>query len=137
MRLKTGIKISGNRLGEHAIHRPEYIFAPTPKTIEDEAIGIWQEAYEWSYYDSVLAGIQKQKGKSHKKAQKTFQALFCIDDREGSIRRYIEKLDPRCETYGTPGHFGIAMYYQPKDSKFYTQVCPGSITPKTFSKRNW
>ncbi len=121
-------------LGEHDFPRPEYIFAPTPKTIEDEAIGIWQEAYEWSYYDSVLAGIQKQKGKSHKKAQKTFQALFCIDDREGSIRRYIEKLDPRCETYGTPGHFGIAMYYQPKDSKFYTQVCPGSITPKHLVK---
>lgn len=113
---------------------PDQLFAPTPRTLEDQAIMIWQEAYEWSYYDSVLAGIQKMHTKTHRKANRSFQALFCIDDREGSIRRHIEQFDARCETYGTPGHFGIGMYYQPQNSKFYTKVCPGSLTPKHLVK---
>lgn len=113
---------------------PDQLFAPTPRTVEDDAIMIWQEAYEWSYYDSVLAGIQKMRTKSHRKENRSFQALFCIDDREGSIRRHIEKFDARCETYGTPGHFGIGMFYQPQNSKFYTKVCPGSVEPKHLVK---
>lgn len=121
-------------LSEYDFEHPEQIFAPTPKTIEDDVISIWQEAYEWSYYDSVLAGIQKMHSKSHRKTNKSFQALFCIDDREGSIRRHIENFDSKCETYGTPGHFGIGMFYQPKNSMFYTKVCPGSITPKHLIK---
>lgn len=110
------------------------IFAPTPKTVHDDVISIWQEAYEWSYYDSVLAGIQKMHSKSHRKPNKTFQALFCIDDREGSIRRHIENIDLNCETYGTPGHFGIGMYYQPNNSKSYTKVCPAPVTPQHLVK---
>lgn len=121
-------------LGEHDFERPEQVFVPTPRTIEDEVISIWQEAYEWSYYDSVLAGIQKMRSKSHRKPNKSFQALFCIDDREGSIRRHIENFDSNCETYGTPGHFGIGMFYQPQNSKFYTKVCPGSVIPKHLVK---
>ncbi len=115
---------------EYNFENPVYVFDPTPLSTKDQAIALWQEAYEWSYFDSVLAGIQKQKGKSHKKVEKSFQALFCIDDREGSIRRHIEKFDPKCETYGTPGHFGIPMYYQSKDGLFLTKVCPVPVQPK-------
>lgn len=132
--IESKFKKGWKKIGEVGLEKPEYLFAPTPLTIEDHAIAIWQEAYEWSYYDSVLAGIQKMKGKTHKKIDASFQALFCIDDREGSIRRHIENLDPKCETYGTPGHFGIATYYQPQNSKFHTKVCPGPITPSHLIK---
>lgn len=108
----------------------EFIFSETPRTIEDEAKAIWQEAFEWSYYDSVLAGIQKMRGNSYRKKNVSFQGLFCIDDREGSMRRHIENFDPNCETYGTPGHFGIVAYFQPKNGKFLTKVCPGALEPK-------
>jgi uncharacterized protein len=59
----------------------------------EEVIQIWQNAYEWTFYDQVLAGLtienkQKEEPKNH-----SFQALFCIDDRECSIRRYVEHLD--------------------------------------------
>ncbi|MEQ9221011.1 MAG: DUF2309 domain-containing protein [Cyclobacteriaceae bacterium] len=118
----------------HDFKRPEPLFSPTSRTIEDDVIAIWQEAYEWSYYDSVLAGIQKMKSSHSKKTAKKFQALFCIDDREGSIRRHIETLDPNFETFGTPGHFGINMYYQPKNSKFYAKVCPEPLTPQHLVK---
>lgn len=90
---------------------------------------IWQEAYEWTYYDEVLSGIraiqpEEVSGKSD------FQALFCIDDRECSIRRYIEQEEPKCKTYGTAGFFGVEFYYQPAGGKFYTKVCPAPVTPK-------
>lgn len=114
--------------------KPEYFFSPTKLSVEDEVKAIWQEAFEWSYYDSVLAGIIKMKGKSHRKVNKTFQALFCIDDREGSIRRHIENIDPLCETYGTPGFFGIPAYYKPKSSKYFTKICPPPVTPKHIIK---
>jgi hypothetical protein len=62
--------------------------------------------------------------------EKSFQALFCIDDRECSIRRWIEKTDSYCETYGTPGFFGVEFYFKPQGGKFLTKVCPAPITPK-------
>lgn len=90
---------------------------------------LWQEAFEWSYYDDVLAGIKKSKH-TEKREKKTFQGLFCIDDRSYSVRRNIESVDPRCETFGTPGFFGVEFYYQPEGGKFYSKACPAPITPK-------
>ncbi len=108
---------------------PLELFNEVTMTEKHEALVIWQEAFEWSYYDQVLAGIIKMRGKTSKKENNTFQALFCIDDREEPIRRHIENLDLKCETYGTPGHFGLAFYYQPSGGNFHTKVCPGPITP--------
>jgi len=113
---------------------PLGLFEPVAYKEKHDVISLWHEAYEWSYYDEVLAGITKMKGKNSRKANCTFQAMFCIDDRESSIRRHIESLDRNCETYGTPGHFGIPTFYKPKQGKFYTRVCPGSIEPKHLIK---
>ncbi|MEQ9403616.1 MAG: DUF2309 domain-containing protein [Cyclobacteriaceae bacterium] len=96
----------------------------------DEILTIWQEAYEWTYYDKVLAGIKYQTRNDEQKDSVSFQAFFCIDDRECSIRRHVEHFDPKCATYGTPGHFAIDTYYQPKNAKFYTKVCPAPLSPK-------
>lgn len=91
---------------------------------------VWQEAFEWTYYDSVLFGLQQRIKKPNNNSAQTFQAVFCIDDREGSIRRYIEMLDPNCETLGMPGFFGVEFYFQPQGGKFHEKVCPAPITPK-------
>jgi len=91
---------------------------------------VWQEAFEWTYYDTVLFGLQKRKKKPNEHSAKTFQAVFCIDDREGSIRRYVELLDPQCETLGMPGFFGVEFYFQPQGGKFHEKVCPAPVTPK-------
>jgi uncharacterized protein YbcC (UPF0753/DUF2309 family) len=65
---------------------------------------------------------------------KSFQAMFCIDDRACSLRRYLEKHDPACETFGTPGFFGVEFFFQPDHGKFYTKLCPAPITPKYLIK---
>jgi hypothetical protein len=35
---------------------PVDLFADVPKTKLAQVIQLWQEAFEWSYYDSVLKG---------------------------------------------------------------------------------
>jgi len=120
-------------LAQFIKEKPVGIFDDVNKNEKNELIAIWQEAFEWSYYDQVLAGIQMVE-KNTTKPGKSFQALFCIDDRECSIRRHIENMDKKCETFGTPGYFGVAFFYQPEHGHFNTKVCPPPITPKHLIK---
>lgn len=123
-------------LGNTIKNKPTSLFAPVADTELNDVLAIWQDAYEWTYYDDVLSGIHSTvtENKTETKTKKSFQALFCIDDRECSIRRYVEKLDPNCETFGTPGFFGVEFYYKPEHGKFTTKVCPAPVTPKYLIK---
>ena len=116
-------------LGELSKLEAKDLFAPTKEVEICELLKIWQEAYEWSYYDEVLAYISKQE-MNEKEKNPSFQALFCIDDRECSFRRYIEQVDPNAETYGTAGFFNLEFYYQPDGAKFLSKLCPAPLTPK-------
>ena len=128
-------------LGHLATEPPVDLFAFVPTTELQEVLEIWQDAFEWSYYDEILAGIQQLN--QHKKLQlpsdtsrqeKSFQALFCIDERECSLRTYIESIDTKSETFGCPGFFGVEFYFQAEHAKFYDKLCPAPITPKFLIK---
>lgn len=110
------------------------LFEDVPSNELSEVMLMWQEAFEWSYYDAVLKGIQSEKSQLRPQHNKSFQALFCIDDRECSLRRYLESEDANCETFGTPGFFGVEFYYQPEGGKFYTKHCPAPVTPQYLIK---
>ena len=120
-------------LGEKVSVIPTSLFAPFVKSELQNVLEIWQEAYEWTYYDQVLAGIKLQANEV-KVISKSFQAFFCIDDRECSIRRHLESLDLEAETFGTPGHFNLDFYYKPENGNFHTKVCPAPLTPKYLIK---
>jgi uncharacterized protein YbcC (UPF0753/DUF2309 family) len=66
----------------------------------------------------------------------SFQAIFCIDEREDSIRRHIEAVDKRSQTFGAPGFFGVEFYFQQQGSKFYDKLCPAPVTPKYLIKES-
>jgi len=121
-------------LGTKLEHRPVALFDDVPITELDEVLQLWQEAFEWSYYDRVLAGIAQVGGKATTKAAAGFQALFCIDDRSCSLRRHVEEAAPGSMTYGTPGHFGIPAYYRPEHGRFNTKICPAPVQPKHLIK---
>ncbi|TAF31673.1 MAG: DUF2309 domain-containing protein [Cytophagales bacterium] len=106
-------------------------FAPIEHQIFFEALAIWQEAYEWSFFDQVLFGLtqplppQNFDPSSHRY---DFQGIFCIDERECSLRRYVEEM-ANAQTFGAAGFFNVAFYFQPKDSKFLAKSCPPPVTP--------
>jgi uncharacterized protein len=68
-----------------------------------EVLILWHEAFEWDYYDEVLSGVSdlKKKGNNIKESKKSFQAVFCIDEREDSLRRHIENVDPHRVLFST------------------------------------
>ncbi|MBN8703125.1 MAG: DUF2309 domain-containing protein [Bacteroidetes bacterium] len=124
-----------NCLSKITSELPDSLFKPSVKTELVEVSEIWQEAFEWTYYDQVLAGIKSSntENTTHVK-DATFQALFCIDDRECSFRRYLENFDTSCETFGTPGFFSVDFFFKPEHGKFHTKLCPAPITPKHLIK---
>lgn len=117
---------------------PVDLFAEVPRTEVQEVLQIWQDAFEWSYYDTVLAGVQissqQLADNPVKKSEKSFQALFCIDERECSIRRHVESVDLQAETLGTPGFFSTEFFFLPQNGKFYEKLCPAPVTPKYLIK---
>lgn len=133
--LDTKLGKSWEPLCNKVSSEPIDMFAAAPSTELNEVFKIWQDAFEWSYFDDVLAGIaSKNKTKHIAPETKSFQALFCIDERECSIRRHIESTDRNCETFGTPGFFTVEFYFQPENGKFYDKLCPAPVTPKYLIK---
>lgn len=109
--------------------------APIAKSELYQVLALWQKAYEWSYYDQVLYAVGSRKIESSGTIErKGFQGLFCVDDRECSFRRYVESLVPDCETYGLPGFFNAAFFYQPSGSNFLSKQAPASAKPQHLIK---
>lgn len=117
---------------------PMDLFAEATLSEFHEVLMIWQDAFEWSYYDEVLAGLQHLKGFQSQtdegKKDVSLQAIFCIDEREDSLRRHLEMVDKRSETLGAPGFFGVEFFFQPSGGKFYEKLCPAPVTPKYLIK---
>ena len=116
---------------------PIDLFADISTNEHQEVLKIWQDAFEWNYYNQVMAGVSAAKLNKQEDIEiknKTFQAIFCIDEREDSLRRHLESCDQNCETLGAPGFFGVEFYFQPQNGKFYEKLCPAPVTPKYLIK---
>ncbi len=114
---------------------PVNLFADVSSSELQEVIQLWQETFEWSYYDEVLTGISLNKNRTRSiSSQRNFQAIFCIDERECSLRRHIETADKNCETLGTPGFFSVEFFFKAENANFYDKLCPAPVTPKYLIK---
>ncbi len=90
---------------------------------------VWHEAMEWSLHCELLAAL-KTGDSAPKSNPPNVQALFCIDDRECSLRRYLEEQDNQIETFGAAGFFGIDFYYQGLNDAYPVAQCPNVIKPQ-------
>jgi len=108
----------------------EPLFSQYEKTLFDDLYAIWQESFEWTFYNEVIKGLQTKRHVPVNLNRPSFQGIFCIDDREISLREYLENLDTNCETFSTAGHFGIDTYFRPLNGKFHTKICPLPVNPK-------
>src|SRR5947209_5731745 len=87
-------------------------------------------AYERGFYVRALDAIALHSaGPSPTPDRPRIQAVFCIDEREESIRRYIEELAPTAETFGIAGFFSVPMYYKGTADAHYTPLCPAVVVP--------
>lgn len=61
-----------------------------------------------------------------------YQAIFCVDEREESMRRHLEEIDPDVETFGAPGFYGVAMYYRAATDAHARPLSPVAIEPRHY-----
>ncbi len=92
---------------------------------------VWQEAYEGWYRRQILDAIAARRaaGKIESTGRPAAQFLFCIDEREESIRRAIEEQGEEFETLGGAGFFGVAVDYQGLYDSAPSAHCPVVVTP--------
>jgi uncharacterized protein len=87
---------------------------------------IWHLAYENNFYNRSLNALihHNRVPACHPIAQ----FVFCIDDREESIRRHVEDRNNAYQTFGTAGFFGVDANYT-QLSGTSSPHCPIIIKP--------
>ncbi|MCC6221577.1 MAG: DUF2309 family protein [Deltaproteobacteria bacterium] len=94
---------------------------------------IWQCAFEETLYRQFLGIYRHNALKSyHKPVKPSYQVFFCIDEREESLRRYLEQIDKSCETFGVAGHFALDMNFKGVFDKHYRKLCPPVVRAEKF-----
>lgn len=88
-------------------------------------------AFERNYQKKMLDAISVHSDlKLTPPAKPKFQAVFCIDAREESFRRYLETVDRQVETFGIAGFFGVPVYFKGLADAYYSTLCPIVVRPR-------
>lgn len=98
--------------------------------LERRRLLLW--AYERRYRLEILDGIKHNSELGEYRATRAplFHALFCIDDREESLRRHLEEIETRVQTLGMAGFFGVRMVYEGWNDTHPLPLCPANATPE-------
>ena len=105
----------------------------TPKESENHLLSLLHSSWEWTYYQDLLTGLRANRAVLEK-GPSEIQIFFCIDDRCCSLRRHLEEVNPRIETFGTPGFFGVELWYKSEFDRFPVKICPAPINPNFLIK---
>lgn len=90
-----------------------------------------QRAYERNYYVGVLDSMLEHAAMGVEPPREPVaQLVFCIDDREESLRRHLEEHMPSVETLGYAGFFSLPIRFLGLDAIRPRQLCPVVLTPR-------
>ncbi len=124
--------ISGAELRDSGLDGAEKLLS-TLNSLPPTSHGIiWLLAMERHYHDEITNAFKQNHGKGrwrtrHKRPKA--QVIFCIDEREESIHRAFDELDPEYETFGAAGFTGVVHDYQGLDWHDSKPLCPQVRVP--------
>jgi uncharacterized protein YbcC (UPF0753/DUF2309 family) len=91
---------------------------------------VWHRAYELHLRRRAFAAIVARRRDPWPEDRHVDVALLCcMDEREESWRRAVERIDPRVRTYGVAGHFDVFMEYVPLVAARSQMLCPPHVDP--------
>ena len=93
---------------------------------------IFQNAYERTYRRTILDAVAARRALAVEQSRERPRAqfVFCIDEREESIRRALEEQHPGYITFGMAGFFGVAIDYLGLYDREPAAHCPVVVTPQ-------
>lgn len=92
-------------------------------------LAVWQRALELAY-QTPLGEALSRNGSARRPPAPDVQMAFCIDVRSEIIRRAIERRNPRIQTLGCAGFFGLPIAYQPLGTGTERPQLPGLFKPR-------
>ncbi len=113
---------------------------------------LWLRAYEHHYkatvYQKLIANHAKGRWPNRDDKRPAAQIIFCMDDREESMRRHLEEVAPEIETIGAAGVFGLPNNFKALDADKtiklaqpvvtavheFDEVCDASVKPAQLQK---
>jgi uncharacterized protein len=93
---------------------------------------VWLDAYERTYRCMILDALWAHRPRALGRttpARPTAQFVFCIDEREESLRRALEEQGACYDTFGVAGFFGLAIDFAGLDDHAPAAHCPVVVTP--------
>jgi len=90
-------------------------------------------AYERRHEREILQGLashRRYRCCSDRTDRPAAQVFFCIDEREESMRRALEEVNPQIETFGSAGYFGVVVDYKGIDDPHGAAFCPVVVKPR-------
>ncbi|MBI1178184.1 DUF2309 family protein [bacterium] len=91
---------------------------------------IAQQALECGYQRDLITKLKDHRSQPTPPAQKSLQAVFCIDVRSEVFRRALESQSDRIETIGFAGFFGMPIEHFKFGHANGRAQCPALLTPK-------
>lgn len=131
-RLCQHLGITSEKVKE--IHKEDFL--RMLKTLDDftpdKRGGVWLYAYEYhfreNFYQTIRANYKRGRW-AIRDSRPQAQIVTCMDDREESLRRHLEEINPKIETIGAAGFFGVPMNYLGIDDAIKKKQCPLPVTP--------
>ena len=89
----------------------------------------WLQAFEFNYRDRWVNALVQNRNRGYgrwktRDRRPKAQLVVCMDEREESLHRGFEEIDPDYETFGVPGFIGFAIDYMDMDDHESRALCP-------------
>lgn len=90
---------------------------------------VLQVAAEAAHKRELLGQLLSRRPSRQPATRKLAQMVFCIDVRSEVMRRHLESLSGKIETFGFAGFFGMAIEYVPLGESSGAAQCPVLLRP--------